>query len=53
MSETQQAQPKVKKSVSLSVVTAGNTALCTAGRSVNHLHSRRSDILDVAAHYEF
>ncbi len=53
MSETQQAQPKVKKSVALSGVTAGNTALCTVGRSGNDLHYRGYDILDVADHCEF
>ena len=53
MSETQQAQPKVKKSVALSGVAAGNTALCTVGRSGNDLHYRGYDILDVADHCEF
>ena len=32
--------PKPKKSVALSGVTAGNTALCTVGRSGNDLHYR-------------
>ncbi|SHF69337.1 2-methylcitrate synthase [Lampropedia hyalina DSM 16112] len=48
------AQPaKVKKSVALSGVTAGNTALCTVGRSGNDLHYRGYDILDVAEQCEF
>ncbi|WP_414900922.1 2-methylcitrate synthase [Sphingomonas flavalba] len=37
-----------KKSVALSGVTAGNTALCTVGRSGNDLHYRGYDILDFA-----
>lgn len=45
--------PKPKKSVALSGVTAGNTALCTVGRSGNDLHYRGYDILDVAEHCEF
>jgi 2-methylcitrate synthase len=44
---------KPKKSVALSGVTAGNTALCTVGRSGNDLHYRGYDILDVADHCEF
>lgn len=39
---------KPKKSVALSGVPAGNTALCTVGRSGNDLHYRGYDILDVA-----
>jgi 2-methylcitrate synthase len=42
------AGPKVKKSVALSGVTAGNTALCTVGRTGNDLHYRGYDILDFA-----
>jgi 2-methylcitrate synthase len=45
--------PKPKKSVALSGVTAGNTALCTVGRSGNDLHYRGYDILDVADSCEF
>jgi 2-methylcitrate synthase len=45
--------PKVKKSVELSGVVAGNTALCTVGRSGNDLHYRGYDILDVATTCEF
>jgi 2-methylcitrate synthase len=44
---------KPKKSVALSGVTAGNTALCTVGRSGNDLHYRGYDILDIADHCEF
>lgn len=39
---------KPKKSVALSGVTAGNTALCTVGKSGNDLHYRGYDILDLA-----
>jgi 2-methylcitrate synthase len=42
------ATPKPKKSVALSGVVAGNTALCTVGRTGNDLHYRGYDILDVA-----
>jgi 2-methylcitrate synthase len=44
---------KPKKSVALSGVAAGNTALCTVGRSGNDLHYRGYDILDIAASAEF
>ena len=40
--------PRPKKSVALSGVVAGNTALCTVGRTGNDLHYRGYDILDVA-----
>ncbi len=39
---------KPKKSVALSGVAAGNTALCTVGKSGNDLHYRGYDILDLA-----
>lgn len=52
MNETP-AAPKPKKSVALSGVTAGNTALCTVGRSGNDLHYRGYDILDIATRCEF
>ncbi len=39
---------KPKKSVALSGVVAGNTALCTVGRSGNDLHYRGYDIRDIA-----
>ena len=45
--------PKPKKSVALSGVVAGNTALCTVGRSGNDLHYRGYDILDFADQAEF
>ena len=45
--------PKPKKSVALSGIAAGNTALCTVGRSGNDLHYRGYDILDVAEACEF
>ena len=44
---------KPKKSVSLSGVPAGNTALCTVGRSGNDLSYRGYDILDIAETCEF
>ena len=44
---------KAKKSVALSGVTAGNTALCTVGRTGNDLHYRGYDILDIADVCEF
>lgn len=44
---------KPKKSVALSGVTAGNTALCTVGKTGNDLHYRGYDILDVANACEF
>ena len=52
---SEQATPafKPKKSVALSGVTAGNTALCTVGKTGNDLHYRGYDILDLAAHCEF
>jgi 2-methylcitrate synthase len=45
--------PKPKKSVALSGVTAGNTALCTVGRTGNDLHYRGYDILEFADDAEF
>jgi 2-methylcitrate synthase len=47
------AGPKPKKSVALSGVVAGSTALCTVGRSGNDLHYRGYDILDIADECEF
>jgi 2-methylcitrate synthase len=46
-------KPKVKKSVALSGVDAGNTAVCTVGRTGNDLHYRGYDILDFADEAEF
>ena len=48
MTEAVPSGPKPKKSVALSGVTAGNTALCTVGRTGNDLHYRGYDILDFA-----
>ena len=53
MNDAPAAGPKPKKSVALSGVTAGNTALCTVGRTGNDLHYRGYDILDVAEACEF
>ncbi|NLR75680.1 bifunctional 2-methylcitrate synthase/citrate synthase [Leeia aquatica] len=50
---TESVLPKPKKSVALSGVAAGNTALCTVGRTGNDLHYRGYDILDVADQCEF
>ena len=47
------AGPKPKKSVALSGVVAGNTALCTVGRTGNDLHYRGYDILEIAGSCEF
>ncbi|HEY5970762.1 MAG TPA: 2-methylcitrate synthase [Pseudoxanthomonas sp.] len=44
---------KPKKSVALSGTAAGNTALCTVGRTGNDLHYRGYDILDLARSSEF
>jgi len=44
---------KPKKSVALSGVAAGNTALCSVGKTGNDLHYRGYDILDVATTSEF
>jgi 2-methylcitrate synthase len=58
MSEADNSAPaagafKPKKSVALSGVTAGNTALCTVGKTGNDLHYRGYDILDIASACEF
>ena len=53
MSETTTLPTRAKKGVGLSGVTAGNTALCTVGRSGNDLHYRGYDILDFADSSEF
>ncbi len=44
---------KPKKSVALSGTTAGNTAICTVGKTGNDLHYRGYDILDIAEQCEF
>jgi len=51
--ETAPGAFKPKKSVALSGVTAGNTELCTVGRTGNDLHYRGYDILEVAEAAEF
>ena len=51
MNDTRNLGPK--KSVALSGVTAGNTALCTVGRTGNDLHYRGYDILEIATVCEF
>jgi len=53
MTEAAPAAPKPKKSVALSGITAGNTELCTVGRTGNDLHYRGYDILDIADVCEF
>jgi 2-methylcitrate synthase len=53
MSETIATPFKPKKSVALSGVAAGNTALCSVGRTGNDLHYRGYDILDIAEVSEF
>lgn len=53
MSEPNQVLPKAKKSVALSGTAAGNTAICTVGRTGNDLHYRGYDILDFAEMAEF
>ncbi|HZP89277.1 MAG TPA: 2-methylcitrate synthase [Burkholderiales bacterium] len=53
MSIETSAAPKPKKSVALSGVPAGNTALCTVGRAGNDLHYRGYDILHFADTAEF
>ena len=49
----EQVLPKAKKSVALSGTAAGNTAICTVGRTGNDLHYRGYDILDLAETCEF
>ncbi|WP_018914632.1 2-methylcitrate synthase [Thiomonas sp. FB-6] len=53
MSETTTPGFKPKKSVALSGTVAGNTAICTVGRTGNDLHYRGYDILDLAETCEF
>lgn len=52
-SETETVSPRVKKSVALSGVCAGNTAVCTVGRTGNDLHYRGYDIQELAMHSTF
>ena len=53
MNDSPKIEFKPKKSVALSGVTAGTTALCSVGKSGNDLHYRGYDILDLAASCEF
>jgi len=53
MSDGNQVLPKAKKSVALSGTAAGNTAVCTVGRTGNDLHYRGYDILDFAEIADF
>ncbi len=48
-----QTLPKAKKHVALSGTPAGNTAICTVGRTGNDLHYRGYNILDIAEVCEF
>lgn len=48
MDNTTTLHPRQKKSVALSGVSAGNTALCSVGQSGNDLHYRGYDIQDLA-----
>ena len=53
MNDVPATPPKPKKPVALSGVVAGNTAICTVGRTGNDLHYRGYDILDIAEQCEF
>jgi 2-methylcitrate synthase len=53
MNKAESGPPKAKKSVVLSGVIAGNTAISSVGRTGNDLHYRGYDILDVADTCEF
>jgi 2-methylcitrate synthase len=53
MSTTSESGFKPKKSVALSGVAAGNTALCSVGKSGNDLHYRGYNILDLAEQAQF
>ena len=50
---SEQVLPKAKKSVALSGTAAGNTAICTVGRTGNDLSYRGYDIMDLAETCEF
>jgi len=45
--------PRVKKSVALSGVIAGNSSICTVGRTGNDLHYRGYDIVELARQSTF
>jgi 2-methylcitrate synthase len=51
--EPQLSGAKAKKSVALSGIVAGDTALCTVGSRGNDLHYRGYDIYDLVEHCEF
>ena len=51
--DTSNQSRKPKKSVALSGITAGNTALCLVGRTGNDLAYRGYNILDLARACEF
>jgi 2-methylcitrate synthase len=53
VTQSQSGEFKPKKSVALSGVPAGNTALSTVGKTGNDLHYRGYDILDIATECEF
>lgn len=53
MTITESAAPRVKKSVALSGVVAGNSGVCTVGRTGNDLHYRGYDIVDLARQSTF
>ena len=53
ISENEKVEIKPKKSVALSGVAAGNTALCSVGKTGNDLHYRGYDIIDLAQNCEF
>src|SRR6184192_4908072 len=53
MSDTTALPNRAKRGVALSGVAAGNTALCTVGRTGNDLHYRGYDILEIANTCEF
>ncbi len=53
MNEDTKVEFKPKKSVALSGVTAGNTALCSVGKTGNDLHYCGYDIVDLAQKCEF
>ncbi len=53
MNISQQQQPQAKKSVALSGVVAGNTAICTVGRASNALHYRGYEIGQLAMQAAF
>ncbi|MCB1943973.1 MAG: 2-methylcitrate synthase, partial [Candidatus Accumulibacter sp.] len=49
----QRELPRAKKSVALSGVVAGDTAICSVGRSGNDLHYRGYDVIALAEHATF